>query len=139
MDDRVRADYVAKKTSLNVRTIQQMASKGLIPGAAKLGGAWTFNVRKLDEWVRQAEERHVECHGKQRRETSTSAMVSGGPVSRLPDIAIDLRYERLISAKPKSGSKAGGKNSKGALSASRKTVRSGKPLSAGERQFYLVQ
>ena len=37
MTERARIEYVIDKTGLSWRTIQAMASRGEIPGAAKLG------------------------------------------------------------------------------------------------------
>jgi hypothetical protein len=53
--ERIRPTEVARLTSLSLRQIQSMAVAGRIPGAAKLGGVWTFDPDKIAAWVRAAE------------------------------------------------------------------------------------
>lgn len=48
---------VAVKTGLPKRTVQQMAKRGDIPGAAKLGNVWTFDRWQLTRWIEDAERR----------------------------------------------------------------------------------
>lgn len=55
-----------------------MAARGQIPGAAKIGRAWTFNERTLRDWIRQLE-----------------AEVAARHETRVPE-SIDARYARLI-------------------------------------------
>ncbi len=53
--ERARVDYVMAKTGLSKRTVQAMASRGQIPGAAKLGSTWTFDKLKLARWIKNRE------------------------------------------------------------------------------------
>lgn len=53
--ERVQCDVVVEKTGLARRTIQKMAQRGEIPGAAKLGSTWTFDRIKLARWIRNKE------------------------------------------------------------------------------------
>lgn len=53
--ERVQVDAVVHKTGLAKRTIQKMAQRGDIPGAAKLGSTWTFDRIKLARWIRNKE------------------------------------------------------------------------------------
>lgn len=55
--ERIRIDDVVLKTGLAKRTVQKMAQRGEIPGAAKLGTVWTFNRYKLARWIIDAERR----------------------------------------------------------------------------------
>lgn len=55
--ERIRINDVVLKTGLAKRTIQKMAQRGEIPGAAKLGSVWTFNRIKLARWISDAERR----------------------------------------------------------------------------------
>lgn len=55
--ERLRINEAALKTGLAKRTIQKMAQRGEIPGAAKLGTVWTFNRHKLARWINDAERR----------------------------------------------------------------------------------
>lgn len=88
---RIRPRDVARITSLSVRKIQEMAAQGRIPGAAKLGGVWTFDPTQIQAWIR-GEER-LAC---QTRDTSTGAVRPGGLGSVLPAASIDDAFERLL-------------------------------------------
>lgn len=55
--ERIRINDVVLKTGLAKRTIQKMAQRGEIPGAAKLGTVWTFSRHKLARWINDAERR----------------------------------------------------------------------------------
>jgi len=103
--ERVRVTAVARITSLSPRKVQELAVAGRIPSAAKLGGVWTFDPARVRAWIREQERRCLASP-----ETSTSAAVSGGDVSRLPDVSIDEAYARLIPAKRRGAYGAGGSN-----------------------------
>ena len=57
MGDRVRPADVVRMTSLSLRQVQSMAASGKIPGAAKLGGVWTFDPAQVRAWIRAEERR----------------------------------------------------------------------------------
>lgn len=57
--ERLRINEAVLKTGLAKRTIQKMAQRGEIPGAAKLGSVWTFSRHKLARWISDAERRCV--------------------------------------------------------------------------------
>src|ERR1700722_17693462 len=100
---RIRPSEVARITSLSMRQIQSMAASGKIPGAAKLGGVWTFDPSQISAWVRKAE--NEAC--RRPATTYTSAATYGGAVSSLPATSIDAAFERLIRKRPRTVSKAG--------------------------------
>lgn len=102
MPERIRPRAVSEMTSLSVRKVQEMAAAGAIPGAAKLGGIWTFDPIRVRAWIREQERT---CLAKQ--ETSTRATASGGDGSRSPDESIEAAYEQLIPAKRRGASRAG--------------------------------
>jgi excisionase family DNA binding protein len=54
--ERVTTEIAAGILGLPARTIQEMALNGEIPGAAKFGRRWTFDEKKLRNFVRQREE-----------------------------------------------------------------------------------
>ena len=56
MTTRARVDYVMERSGLSRRTIQAMAARGQIPGAAKLGSTWTFDKLKLARWIKHRED-----------------------------------------------------------------------------------
>lgn len=104
--ERVRVAAAARITSLSPRKVQELAVAGRIPSAAKLGGVWRFDPARVRAWIREEERRCLA-----RPEISTSAVASGGDVSSLPDVSIDEAYARLIPAKRRGASGAGGSNS----------------------------
>ncbi len=77
-------------TGLGLRQMQAMSARGEIPGAAKLGGTWTYDVRKLRQWVREKETETC-------RAISTNAATSGGRESKFEGATLDEAYERLLS------------------------------------------
>jgi phage terminase Nu1 subunit (DNA packaging protein) len=78
MADRAGVEYVMDKTGLSRRTVQAMAARGQIPGAAKFGKLWTFDRMKLARWIRDKER---EC---QSQATSTSVTAFSMRAFRLP-------------------------------------------------------
>lgn len=92
--ERVGVAEAMLATGLRKRTVQNLAARGLIPGAAKLGGLWTFDRVKLRRWI-AAKEREA-C-----RETSISEAASGMDASRLAGRSYAKAYERAISGRPK--------------------------------------
>ena len=78
MADRAGVSYVMDRTGLSRRTVQAMASRGQIPGAAKFGKLWTFDRMKLARWIRDKER---ECLN---QATSTSAAAFTMPAFKWP-------------------------------------------------------
>lgn len=104
MTPRIRVTEVSRLTSIKRRTVQDMAAAGTIPGAAKLGGLWTFDPDKLARWIAQRERQAC-------RQISTYAAPPIGAGSKSPDANTDQAYERLMRAKRLGGSGRGGSNS----------------------------
>ena len=101
--DRIRPSDVAHMTSLSLRQVQSMAAAGKIPGAAKLGGVWTFDPAQIAAWIRRQEQL---CQQNFRR-TAMPATASYGDVLRLPEESIDEAFEQLIHGKRRGASKHG--------------------------------
>ncbi len=106
MEPRVRAAEVARLTTLSIRTVQDLAIAGKLPGAAKLGGVWTFDPVRLRAWII---ERELACLENQ--EISMSEAQRGGVVSRLPDANTEAAYEQLIHGKRRVDSRRGAQSS----------------------------
>lgn len=100
MNERIKSPEAAKIAGCSVRTIQDKAAAGIIPGAARLFGDtshWTFDEAILREWVK----------GRQRaacRQTSGDEKAFGGLAPRFADGTIDVAYEQLFSRKRGNGS-----------------------------------
>jgi excisionase family DNA binding protein len=54
--ERVSIDKAAAILGLSVRTVQALAARGEIAGAAKIGRRWTFDPEKLRRLVKQREQ-----------------------------------------------------------------------------------
>ena len=91
--ERVLVAQACRITGLSRRNIQDMAARGDIPGAAKLGGRWTFDAATLRQWIKSREVGRWE-------ETSTSGGRSGGVGLGLPGSSIDEAYERALRLRP---------------------------------------
>jgi hypothetical protein len=63
---------------LKRRNIQAMAARGELPGAAKFGSTWTFDLAKLRQYVKQGEERAWAGDVVQRRRAVTGAGIFSG-------------------------------------------------------------
>ena len=87
--ERIQAAAAVRITGLSRRAIQEMAARGEIPGAAKLGARWTFDEAKLRRWVKAREEEG--CRG-----ISTDAAKSGGRESRFAAATFAEAYEQLL-------------------------------------------
>lgn len=91
--ERVQVNAVVRQTGLAKRTIQKMAQRGDIPGAAKLGSTWTFDRVKLARWIRNKER---EC-----QITSINAAAFGMPGFRWQVETGDNPYRREIALRRK--------------------------------------
>jgi hypothetical protein len=79
-------------TGLDIRTLQEKAANGQIPGARKVFGRWTYDIAKL----RRLGVEGRSCEGST-RETGYS-----GRVSRSAAMSIESAYE-LVLARLRSG------------------------------------
>jgi len=48
--ERIRAHVAAGILGVETRTVQALAARGELPGAAKIGGLWTFDEAALRNW-----------------------------------------------------------------------------------------
>jgi len=77
------------------RTVQAMAAAGRIPGAAKPGRRWTFDLDVLRRWIKQEEKKRWQSD--ERRPIAIGAAGSFGGVSRLPARSTDGAYARAMA------------------------------------------
>jgi hypothetical protein len=52
---RIRTDAVAHILGVSKRTVQEMSLRGELPGAARIGGVWTFDGERLAAFVKRRE------------------------------------------------------------------------------------
>ncbi len=92
---RVRTAEAARITGLDARTLQEKAAAGLIPGARKVFGRWTYDATILVKLGR------TPCQ-KNSRKGSTGGVTSSGRVSRSEGSNIVKAYELVLSQSRKS-------------------------------------
>jgi Helix-turn-helix domain len=74
--ERIPIEKAAAILGPPVRTMQALAARGEIPGAAKIGGRWTFDIEKLRRLVRHRE-RETWQSGKPLPDATGAAVPSG--------------------------------------------------------------
>jgi hypothetical protein len=86
MSARIQSAAAARILGVSRRSVQGLALRGELPGAARIGGVWTFDAERLTAFVRQ------------RERDAERPVVSGRPLSpvRLPTQArTNAAYARL--------------------------------------------
>lgn len=96
LPERIPASDAARICGVDRRTFYGWLSRGLVPGAAKLGDCWRIDERKLRRWI--AEREREAC-----RTISIGAAKHGGAGSRFEGKTSDEAYERLFSQKRRNG------------------------------------
>src|SRR5690554_5816798 len=92
MAERVRTAEAVRLTGIPARTLQEKAAAGLIPGARKVFGRWTFDAAQL------ARLGTTPCRRASTRETG-----SIGRVSRSGGSSIARAYEHVLSQSRSAG------------------------------------
>jgi excisionase family DNA binding protein len=91
--ERGTAKQAATILGVPTRTIQDLAARGEIPGAAKLGRRWTFDLEKLRRLVRQ-KERETWQHANRQPDVSGGAKLFGAG-SRFAGENLDGRFTQV--------------------------------------------
>lgn len=104
MPERVLVSRVCFITGLPPRTVQLLASKGQIPGAAKLGSRWTFNEATVRGWVDQEVKR---CQERTRITTSIAGAPSGMPVLKSAARSYEQAYTQMMAKRRAAAATAG--------------------------------
>src|SRR5271166_2944564 len=118
--ERVRPPEVANMTGLSVRKVQELSAAGRIPGAAKLGGVWTYDPEQVRKWIKQRERQTWRGDSPS---IATSATASSGDVSSSVAESIDVAFSHLIPGKRPNGSRRGSSSSNATKWASRTVIR----------------
>ena len=90
--ERVTIHDAVRITGICVRTLQNLAAQGLIPGAAKPVGRWTFDITLLRKWAQQTPGKPEKW-----QRTYISEATSTTRVSRLPDDHTASLYMSVLS------------------------------------------
>ena len=90
MSARIQSAAAARILGVSRRSVQGLALRGELPGAARIGGVWTFDAERLAAFVTQ---RELDA---ERPTTPTPAP----PTPRLPTRAqTNAAYERLMAGR----------------------------------------
>ena len=92
--DGIQAPIAASILGVSVRQIQNMAARGLLPSAAKIGSVWTFRRGAILDYRRQKER---EACQRAANVISIGAAASGTGASVSIDGTLDEAYERALS------------------------------------------
>lgn len=92
--ERIRAHRAAAILGVTERTVQALALRGELPGAAKIGGSWTFDEAALRNHIK---ERTKWPSDRRPRNTPIGAAASYGRGSPLADVNIERAYEQAMS------------------------------------------
>jgi hypothetical protein len=65
--ERVMIERAIQIVGLPAKTVRAMALRGEIPGAARIGKRWTFDVEGLQGWIAQKENEVQERHAQKLR------------------------------------------------------------------------
>jgi hypothetical protein len=87
MPERCRIREASLITGLDIRTLQEKAARGEIPGAEKPFGRWTFDIAKLKQLRSKGRTCAVSIRG----------MGYTGRVSRSGAMNTESAYERVLS------------------------------------------
>ena len=92
--DGIQAPIAASILGVSIRQVQNMAARGLLPSAAKIGSVWTFRRGAILDYRRQKER---EACRQAENTISINARESGMGASVLVDETLDEAYERVLS------------------------------------------
>jgi excisionase family DNA binding protein len=92
--ERVNVERAGQILGLHPRTVQKMAQRGELPGAARFGRRWTFNEDKLRSYVRHKE--RETWHAQKHRPDVTGARTFSGAASKSKAAKSDGRFTRII-------------------------------------------
>jgi hypothetical protein len=107
--ERIKMAAARAITGKGERALRALAPK--IPGAAKIGGEWTFNEARLRSWIDAKEQEAGQCQNDARHHNTVSGRVTSyGGARRSAARSGDGRYEQTMSRLLQRGSKrtAGG-------------------------------
>src|ERR1700748_3004407 len=87
---RIRTKDAAELLGVAPRTVQSMVARGMLPGAAKIGGVLTFDRAKLDRYLEGEEARCL-------RNSCSSVARRGYFESSLPASKSEKAYQLAMS------------------------------------------
>lgn len=101
--ERITAEAAACVVGVPVRTIQALACRGEIPGAAKIGRRWTFDEARLRVWLKGKEDEARQSAADRCRVAFTGAAERSTAASRSRATSTDLACTQMMPAAVGSG------------------------------------
>jgi excisionase family DNA binding protein len=92
--ERINIERAGQILGLQPRTIQKMAQRGELPGAARIGRLWTFNEDKLRGYVRHKE--RETWHAPNHQPAVTGARTFSGAASKSGAAKSDGRFTQIM-------------------------------------------
>ena len=94
MTERIKATQAAGVLGVSKRLVTLMASRGELPGAAKIASLWTFDKNKLQDYVTQKENECLKIKTK-------ISFAETGNITSEPILKANSSRERYIQAMSK--------------------------------------
>lgn len=98
--ERIKASAAAGILGVSTRTVQALAVRGELPGAAKIGGLWTFDEAALRNWIK---ERSSCPRNHEPRNTATGGATRYGRALPLQAAKSAKAYEQALRELRRSG------------------------------------
>jgi excisionase family DNA binding protein len=92
--ERVNIERAGQILGLQPRTVQKMAQRGELPGAARMGRRWTFNEDKLRGYVRHKE--RETWHAQKHQPDVTGVRTFSGAAPKSKAAKSDGRFTQII-------------------------------------------
>ena len=99
--ERIKMARARAVVGLETRVMQRMAEAGEIPGAIKIGGAWTFDEARLRNFLAELEAQQWET--RKRADAARHRRIRNGMATRSTGVSVsrgslsDGRYEQAMS------------------------------------------
>ena len=106
--ERIRIGEASAITGKTARALQGMAIRGDVPGAAKIGGQWTFHEATLRAWVNDLEKRSCRAVVARPRPIRSGAVPSFGAARKSRAATSSGLYEQTIQTLRAFGSRQNG-------------------------------
>jgi excisionase family DNA binding protein len=96
--ERIRAERASLILGVSLRTVQEMAARGELPGAAKIGKLWTFNEAEIRTYIRERQACRTSARHRQTPIGEATHFTAGSPsTGGLTEKAYILAMQRLRS------------------------------------------
>jgi hypothetical protein len=88
---RIQSAAAARILGVSQRSVQELALRGELPGAARIGGVWTFDSERLSAFISQRERDAERCN--------IDVTRAARPPSRPTQARVNAAYQRLMASR----------------------------------------